>query len=374
MSKVKRLFSAAVAAVMLLVCMTGCSAPKLFLGGTPENAATIGDVTISTGEYLAYLFTTFDNMYAQSDGYNPSLKDMEAYGYDVWSQTYTWGEGDTAEEVDLAEYIIRANKEQIVRQVAVEKMLKQYGLSWIEEDVKEVEENLTKVLPTPNEYLKYGINGEHFTKVYKALSLNENSLFFGLYGKGGQREMSEADRKAYFDENYLSFKIITKPMVDNEGNEFDETQQKKVLSELDKYLQNYNSSGNFEKVVDAYNKANASEGQEIKASTDEDNRMNYDATQMDEELVKAIRSVEIGKAKVVTYKAGGSQLAAALVLRLDPNKPETLFKDETDNIIRGAKYEAFNEEVEKAAAALTAEFNSAVIKKCDPKNFLEDAE
>ena len=369
MSKAKRVFCAAVAAVMLLVGVTGCSAPKLFLGGTPDNAATVGDVTITTGEYLAYLYTTFSDLY-----YNQGLYQYESYGYDIWSQTYTYGEGDEAEEVDLAEYIIRTTKDGIVRQVAVDGLLKKYGLSWIEEDVKEVDEELKESL-TPGMYLPLGINDEHFTKVYKATSLSESSLFYGLYGEGGEREMPLKDRRAYFDENYLSFKMISVQMVDSEGKEFDETQQKKTISDLDKYLQNYNSTGNFEKVVDAYNKANASEGQELKASTDEDNRMNYDATQLgDDDLVKAIRSVEVGKAKVVTYKAGGSTLTAALVLRLDPNNPESLFTNETKNIIYGSKFKAFNEEVEKAADALEADFSSSVVNKCDPKNFVQTAD
>ena len=47
------------------------------------------------------------------------------------------------------------------------------------------------------------------------------------------------------------------------------------------------------------------EGDEVKATTDEDNRVNSDATEMDEALVKAIRSVEVGKAKIVEYGGEG---------------------------------------------------------------------
>ena len=36
--------------------LTGCSAPRLTIGGTAKTAATIGDTTLSTGEYLAYLY------------------------------------------------------------------------------------------------------------------------------------------------------------------------------------------------------------------------------------------------------------------------------------------------------------------------------
>ncbi|MBE6777987.1 MAG: hypothetical protein E7541_01215 [Ruminococcaceae bacterium] len=372
MSKAKRVFCAAIAAVMLLVCATGCSAPKLYLGGTPDVAATINGVEMSTGEYLAYLYTTFTDLY-----YNQGLyqyDNAEAYGYDIWTQTYPYGEGDAAQQLELADYMIAATKDNIIRQTVLEAMLKENGLTWDAKEQEEVEKELKEQL-TPDAFLELGISNEHFAKVYRATGLNDSSLFYGLYREGGKRAMSEADRRAYFDKNYLSFKIINVPMMSSDNQEYTEEEQKKVLNDLDKYLQNYNKDGNFEAVVDAYNKANAADGQEITASTDKDNRYNYDATQLgDDELVKAIRSVEVGKAKVVTYKSGGTNLTAALILRLDINKPANLFADETDNIIRGAKYEEFNKEVQEAMKKVTAEFDSSAIDKCDPKNFLTVAE
>ncbi len=368
MSKAKRVFCALMAAVMLLVCATGCSAPKLFIGGTPDVAATINGEELTTGEYLAYLYTTFSDLY-----YNQGLYQYEGYDYDIWGETYTYGEGDDAQQLKLDEYMIATTKDGIIRQAALKSMLKENGLSWDAEKEKEVDKEIAENL-TKDGYLSLGINDEHFKKVYKETALNETSLFYGLYGEKGKEAMSEADRRAYFNEHYISFKMIQVSMVDSNGNDYSEEQQKKVLDNLNKYLQDYNKSGNFEAVVDAYNKANATDGQEITASTDEDNRQDYDATQLsDAEMVKAIRGVEVGKAKVVTYKADGSTLTAALVLRLDIQKPATLFTEKTDDIIYGAKYETFNKTVQEAMKKVEVDFSSSAVNKCDPKNFVQTA-
>lgn len=369
MKHIKRLACTVLAVALCgAVLLTGCSAPRLTIGGTAQTAATIGDTTLSTGEYLAYLYNTFYNMY-----YSQGLYQYAQYGYDVWGQEYTYGEGDEAEKMAFDEYLKRTAQDSAVRQVALRQLMDKYKISWNADELKELEENLANV--QADSYLSLGISKDNFVKVTKELSLNETGLFYGLYGEGGQREMSEADRKAYFDENYLSYKMISVALTDSKGAELDAAGKKKITDELEGYLAQYNKSGNFEAVVDAYNKAKAGEDDEKpEASKDEDNRKNLDGkTATDEDLVKAIRSVDVGKAKVVTYKAGGTTETAALILRLDIHTPESLFTDETKNIIRGAKYDEFDKEVKETVKGLTVKFNKSVVKQCNPQNFLSDA-
>ena len=368
MNHMKRL---ACAVLALALCgaflLTGCSAPRLTIGGTAKTAATIGDTTLSTGEYLAYLYNSFYNIY-----YSQGLYQYAQNGYDVWSQEYTYGEGDDAQKVKFDEYLKLSAQDAAVRQVALRQLMEKYNISWNADEQKELEKNLENV--KADSYLSLGINKDNFVKVTKELSLNETSLFYGLYGEGGQREMSEADRKTYFDENYLSYKMISISLTDSKGSEMTDDAKKKVTDQLEGYLAEYNKSGNFEAVVDAYNKSKASDASTVKASKDEDNRKNIDGnTATDEELVKAIRSVEVGKAQVITYKANGSTAMAALILRLDIHTPESLFTDEAKNVIRGAKYDEFDKEVKEAVKGLTVNFKKSVVKKCDPKNFVSDA-
>lgn len=369
MNRMKRL---ACAVLVWALCgaflLTGCSAPRLTIGGTAETAATIGDTTLSTGEYLAYLYNSFYNMY-----YSQGLYQYAQYGYDVWAQEYTYGEGDDAQKVKFDEYIKLSAQDAAVRQVALRQLMEKYNVSWNAEEQEELEKNLENV--KADSYLSLGISKDNFVKVTKELSLNETGLFYGLYGEGGQREMSEADRKTYFDENYLSYKMISISLTDSSNSEMTDDAKKEVTDQLEGYLAEYNKSGNFDAVIDAYNHSQEEDqDHEHEASKDEDNRKNIDGkTASDEDLVKAIRSVEVGKAQVVTYKANGSTATAALILRLDIHTPESLFTDETKSIIQGAKYDEFDAEVKEAVKGLSVNFKKSVVKKCDPKNFISDA-
>ena len=248
--------------------LTGCSAPRLTIGGTAKTAATIGDTTLSTGEYLAYLYNSFYNLY-----YSQGLYQYAQYGYDVWSQEYTYGEGDDAQKVKFDEYLKLSAQDAAVRQVALRQLMDKYGLSWNTEEQKELETNLENV--KADSYLSLGISKENFVKVTKELSLNETSLFYGLYGEGGQREMSEADRRAYFDENYLSYKMISISLTDSSGSEMTDDAKKEVTDQLEGYLAEYNKSGNFEAVVDEYNKSKASDASTVEASKDEALTVNF---------------------------------------------------------------------------------------------------
>ena len=372
-----RILCAVLAAVMLLGALAGCSAPRLTIGGVSGKAADIGDTELSAGEYLAYLYNAYYNLYYSQGLY------MYASYYDVWDQTYTYGEGDDAEKLKLAEYIKRTAQDSAVRQYALEGMMKKYDVSWDADEEKKIDESLKDV--GKDAYMSLGISNDHFISVYKKLNLNESSLFYTLYGEGGQREVSEADRKAYFEKNYLSYKIISIALTGSDGKELDDAGKKKITDRLDGYLAKYEETKNFEAVVDQYNadekkddekkddtSSTTSSDEEKKGSTDEDNRKNADANNIsDTQLVEAIRSVDVGKAKVVNYKANGSTATAALILRLDINEPSSLFTDETKSILYSLKYEDFDKEVGEEVAKVTYKFVSSVVRKCDPKDFVQ---
>ena len=361
MKTVIRVFCALLALTLVL---TGCAAPKLVLGGTPKVAGTVAGTTITTGEYLAYLYNNFYNQY-----YNNGYYQYAAYGYDVWTQEFTYNEGeDDEQKVDFAELLKLTTKDTILRQEALRQMMAKEKIEWNKDALKEFEDSLKEM--EDDALLSLGISNENYVKVNKEISLNEQSLFYGRYREGGTEAIAEKDLRAYFDKNYLSYKSIELDLTDDEGKTLSEKEQKKITDQLEGYLATYNKDKNFEAVVDEYNKSVAGKDEKVEKSTDEDNRQNVDATQLgDDDKVEAIRKVKVGEAKVVKYGT-----TAALVLRLDINDPKTLFEDETDNIIYGMKYEAFDEEVKKAMKGISIDLKGSVVKTCDPKNFVTDAQ
>ena len=379
MKRTIRILSAVLAlALSLSVMLTGCDLWKPTLPGMSNVAATYGDgQEISTGEYLAYLYMNFYTLYYEQGYYY-----YESYGVDPWEQAlpYETGEKDAdgnavTENLTLEDYIVAITKDTIKQQIVLDKMLKDEGLSWIEEEAADIEAEFAAA--EPDMYLGWGISDEHFASVYKKVMLNQRGAFFGRYGKGGTQEIKETELKKYFKDNYLSYKLISVPLTttDEDGNtaNMSDKEKKAELDKLNEYLKIAEDKG-FEKAMDQYNKDNTAEGEEApEATKDEDNRQNVDATEMDENLVKAIRSVKVGETKVVEYKTSDDAATptAILVQRLDINDPKTLYEDSVESIIIALKSDAFTEEVNEAAKKLTISFDEKVLEKCSPKSFLE---
>ena len=202
----KRIACAAVAACFAFsLTLTGCS--------TPEYAMTVDGRQYTTGEYLAYLYNVYYSM-AQN------MAMYQAYGMDPWAQTVPYGEGDAAENISTAEFIKRTAQDSIIRQKAIENLLEQKNIPLDAEKLAEVEETLAEL--GSNAYIAYGFNNESFAKMYKATQLNEWSLFYGTYDKGGVNPMSEEEIRKYFDDNFLSYKIIEFKLVDTSNQPLDD--------------------------------------------------------------------------------------------------------------------------------------------------------
>ncbi len=354
-----RVLSLVLVCGLLLASVAGCSAPKLTLGGTPKTAGTIAGREISTGEYLAYLYGVYFNM---------GLYQYSQYGMDVWSQEMTYGDGEDAPTVSMQEYVQLAARDSMVTQEAARQLMEKYNIQWDAEALKEVEKSFADV--EGEGWLSVGVNREHMMDMYKNTELNQYSLLLGLYGKGGQREVADKDIRKYFDDNYLSYKIVSIALTDDDGKELSADKKKEKTDLLKGYLDEYNTNKNFEAIVDKYAKSIADKDETVEPSKDEDNRRDVDATNIDEYLAKEIRKLTVGTAAVVEYKANGSTPTAALILRLDPNDPaKKLYEDSYENILSALKGEELEKEITELAKKVVIDLKKSVVKKCDPKNF-----
>ena len=424
MFKGKRAVSVVLSAAMILSmgAAAGCS--------TPEVAMTVGDTTYSTGDYLAYLYNTYSQVY---QNYNFAM--YAQYGMDPWEITIPYG--DDEEEMAAEDYIVKTTQDAMIRQKAIKDKLEEYGLSPRQEDLDAVNQVLETI--SNDDTISLGFSKDTYSRMYTDFYCNEKALFYGLYDKGGQREISDDDIRAYFEENYLTYKIISLPLTDSEGADLGEEEAQEVRDRLQKYLDMYNESGDFDAVIEQYNEdENSSEaddsedtdtttsdtdtttaGEETTTTaaettttegttsttaaettadetgttttgsgedTGEDsgeeeetdpNLHDIDAKLYgDEDFTNAVKSVPVGEAQIVEYKAGGTDNTAALILRLDPEEGtdrETYFEDNRENIIYGLKYEEFNEELKEYITTLDYTVDKTVEKKCRPKNFVSGA-
>ena len=414
MLKLKKAVGAVLAAAVLGITLLfgGCS--------TPETAMVVDGRAYSTGEYLAYLYNVYYSMSQQIQMY-------AMYGIDPWAQEMTYGEGDDAVTLSTAEYIKRMAQDTIIRQKALENMMAEKGIEWDEDRLNELNESLEDL--QGNAFIDLGFSNENYIKMLKATTLNEYSLFYGLYDNGGERAMSEEDIRAYFEENFLSFKIIEISLVDDNNEPLSDEEADKIRERINQYKEDFEktdmTSEDFDKIIEQYEAdEEAADEEEDDTDTDTDtttsantetttagttdgsttvetgsttdggdenstdsedeeeetdpNRIDIDANVYeDQDLCNAVKKVEIGTAGIQEYKKNGSYDTIALIYRMDPEADRgedvNYYEESRENIIYGAHYEEFSDEVDEYIATLAVELNDTAIRMCKPENFEKDA-
>lgn len=361
MKSLKKLLCVALSAMMIL-CLVACSTPKV--------ALTVDGKAYSTGEYLAYLMDTFQQMYY---GGEQPLYAIAQQGMDVWAYTEEY-EGKT---LDLAAYMKEATIDNIVKQKAIENMMAKENVKADEDLVKNVQTQMLDVVDE-DKLLSYGFNKESYTKMCMAVYCNYMSLFLARYDKDGTSPVPEKDIRQYFEDNYLSIKMISEEMMADE-KEMSKDEQAKVKKELQKYLDMYNSGKKtFNEVIAQYNyDTSTSSDKKLEKLTDEDTRQILEVKSYDDkDFTNAIKKIPEGKAELVTYKAGGDTLTAAIILRMDPEKGEgdaykDVFKNNRENILISIKGDTFDADIKKVADELKYEMNSSAYNMCDPRSFVQ---
>ncbi len=379
-----------------MLALTLAAACLLFGGcSTPSVAMQVNGTTYEMGDYLAYMFNTINSDYQLYMYY-------AYYGYgseDIADQTFTYGEGDDAQTLSLDEYVKQLTKDTIVRQEAVKELMKQYKIEWDAELLKTAEENLAEL--TADAYLDLGFNNTRYSNMYKAVSLNESSLFNGLYDDGGIKEVSDADERAWFDAHYFSYKAIEISLVDSESKELSDAEVAKIQTQLNGYLDLYNKNGKNGDAFDvAYRQYLADTAEKDEKDTkakdesvtdekpDEEEELETAARNdmidedMDEELVKVLKEMNEGEIAVKTYQKNGTTKTMALILRMDPEAERgtdkdgnavDYYADSHDQTLQYMKYDELDKEIEAKVkeVAATVTVNDRAIKAADPEAMLK---
>lgn len=369
--------------VMSLFLTTGCSTPKV--------AITVNDKDITMGEYLAYIYEAWYSVYY---GGSTPLYYYEMYGTDIWDIDYNYGEGDEKEKLDLEDYLRQTAKDMAIRQIALDELMTKYGIKWDAEKEKEVDDSLAKM--KDSDIIQYGFNKASYVKAAKAISLNENALFYGLYDKDGERAVSETDIRQYYDDNYLSYKAIEIKLLNDKDEKLSEDAVKAKQELLEKYLKMYNESKDFDAVKAQYEKDTAPKEEDKKDEDkkDEDKKDEEDKKEEEEEVNNridttveaigdkavsdAIKNVKIGEASIQKFTTTSGTPILALILRMDPderekdydgddNKETNYFEEQREEILYSLKYEEFNKEVEAYIAKMDVKVNKKALRKAQPK-------
>ena len=363
--------------VLALTLAAGC----LLLGGcsTPSVAMQVENKVYEMGDYLAYMYGT---MYTDSTAYMY----LYYYGEDALSQKVTYGED--SKEVTLSEYIVNTTQDNMIRQKAIEDLMATYNISWDADELKTVEEEIKKL--KADQFLPFGFNNERYIKMYKAMSLNELSLFNGLYDDGGKREISDADERKWFDDHYYSYKIIEISLM-KDSKELSADEIAKIKAQLEGYLDLYNKNGQngdaFDVAYRQYLDDTAEKTDDKEKTTEEEKepetaeRIDVVDEDMDENLLKVMKELKEGEIGIKTYQQGGTNKTMALILRMDPEAERGKDKDgkEIDFYVEShsqtlqyMKYDELKKEIDEKVKALKSKvtLNDRAIKAADPKELI----
>ena len=319
------------------------------LDALPAIAATYGSgQELTTQQYLAYLYLNFSDIY-----YNQGLDQFASL--DLWSQTFPYGE--EGEELTLSDYIVRATQDNIKRQIVLRQMMQDYGIRWDPEEEAEVSEALTTM--SADVCLKLGFDSDNYADAMKNYILNDKSTFIGLYGTDGPRAVSELDLRQYFVQNYLSYRAIGIPLLDDNQQALDKNSEayEQIMAKMSHYLTVYEQDG-FDAVYVLHTGKSA-----------ENARVDADATQMDDAFAQAVRTVDVGDATIVELDSDGVPYIV-LIQRLNIYDPPGLFEESVEDILYTLKGETFQQEVQTAMEQLNITFDATVTDRLHPEDFL----
>ena len=401
MKTMKRVLGATLALV-LAVFAVGCS--------TPAVAMTVGDSEYSTAEYLAYLYqnasqiyqyysyfgdvsTMWDQTMPYENPYDLSDDDETSEVSESETTTTATGSAVTLKEdgLPIADYIKEATKDQIIYLSALKALMDDNKLSISEEDLAAADSALASY--SEADLVEKGFSLESFRKAYINATYLEDTVFMGLFGVDGKQPTKQADVDKYFDDNYLAYEIIQVALVDTDGNALSDDEIAAKKADLEGYRNVFYATGDFDEAIAAYDAATAADSEdgekkeydtdyagEPKENVTSNNSQNVQtvdagADNVDQDLVKLIRSVDEGEVAIAEYNQNGGSKMAALVYRIDPDGKgrDTYRADSTEAIVKSLRQDDFDKAVKakEDAQADSVKINSRAVKMCDPKSFFE---
>ena len=211
-------------------------------------------------------------------------------------------------------------------------------------------------------------------------------------------------------------------LVDSDGKALSDEKIAEIRTKMEGYLKLYEETGDFNKAIDRYNEDNTTTKAGTTTTTESSKTLNTTTTTetttaaggestettaaegetttttgtdsgdgkddeetkdtnvkeivaanySDAKFVEALRTVDEGTAKIVTYKKNDKNDTMALILRMDPEGEgrEDYYEKSHDGALQNMKWDDYNKEVTDLALTLTVEVNKRALNMCNPKKFV----
>lgn len=226
MSLIKKLSAVAVTSAMAL-SLASC-------GQDTTWGAKIDETEIRAGIFIYY----------QSDALSRAYEHMIETDTDVMAITI---DGMSTEDW-VNDQAVKGMQEY----VAVEKKFDELGLTFENKEEELAKANVEQWWEYVSEYFEgIGVSQESYLDIV-INGEKKAAIFDYYYGEGGEKEVAEADIKAYLNENFARIKYIDMPLKDGEGNLLKSDGKAEIKAMAEEYIERMKNGEAFEDVSDEY--------------------------------------------------------------------------------------------------------------------------
>lgn len=377
-----------------------CSAMALSLGACGNNiagpdttyAAVIDGYKVPAGVFIAMQMNSYyDAAYYteptdESEETTASTEAAETTASETEATTTTAFTDKVIEDKPVRDWINDEATKSMQEFVAVENKFDELGLSF-----EDNEKEKTKVyLDSIWEY--YGSNyedagiSENSQLLIMLNSTKKNKIFDYYYAEGGQDEISEADIKAYLDENNKRINYIKMELKDGEGNLLKSEGKDEIKKMAEDYIERIKGGEDFAAVSkeysDYYDKLTAdaaestddgasdesADAEETKSSyTDNETVISKDGTSPSEAVVTKAFESKVGDVFLVEEDE-----VYYVVTVLDLYADENYYSDNESVVRHQLKDDEFDQTVDSWTETQNVELNEAAYKRYKIEKFLNN--
>ncbi|MBQ5320813.1 MAG: hypothetical protein J6K88_01935 [Oscillospiraceae bacterium] len=311
-----------------------------------------GDATVSSGVYLGFLVQTELNELSEHNA--QSVSDLMKM---------------TIHEMKAADYITDQALTLSKNYIAIEKKFDELGLSLTEDDLAEVDSMVATYKSYYGPYFSDNGCGDNSLKDLIENNIKMEKIFFHLYDENGEKAVSDADKRAFFKDNYSRIQYIAVPLVDTStGSALTGDKLTAAQNTATSYYDKAKAGEDFISLLNAYAKESGDTKTEYKAELQENGLTNADIliskenTDYPEAITTAVFEMAVGDIRKVTTDDG-----CYIIKKLELNESEKTYEYYKESLLTEMRSEEFTELQNEWKDAFEYEINNASVKRYHPK-------
>ena len=346
--KTRKRTAAALLALLLAATTAACSGDKSW-------AAKDDGLTVPIGAYIYELYSAYGSATSAVPDSSKPVLGQKIDGKDA----ETWIRGKALDDMKSI--------------FVIDRKMKELGLSLTADETKSIQSTADSGWQQAQSTLeKYGIAKSSFQIAYADYYTKYGKVFDAVYGKGGSKEVSDADLKSYFEKNYTDFSYLILPLykTDSSGNTTDlsDADKKKAEKEFDDYAAKIKSGEmTMRQAADAYKASSKATDDPLQSGTV---ALGTDTSYPDsmKKLIEPLKNGEVKTGELTGY------YTYILVQKNDvTKKTDDQLKNNRKGILSEMKGKEFSDGIDKEAGSLTGlTLNDKALNSYNPSMFADE--